>query len=57
MENEPDVVIRKQNSGKEITVEADQVIQVQLDGMRGLVIGGMHITAITGIFCFFQKRS
>ena len=53
MENEPDVVLRKQNSGKEIMVEADQVIQVQLDGMRGLVIGGMHITAITGIFCFF----
>ncbi len=35
MESEPDVILQKQDSGKEITVKAGQVIQVQLEGMGG----------------------
>ncbi len=35
MENDPDVTLQKQDSGKEITVKAGQVIQVQLEGMGG----------------------
>ena len=35
VEKEPDVVLRKQDSGKEITVKAGQVIQVRLEGVGG----------------------
>ena len=35
MENEPDVILQKQDSGKEITLKAGQVVQVQLEGMGG----------------------
>ena len=35
MENEPDVILNKQDSGKEISSKPGQVIQVQLEGMGG----------------------
>jgi predicted secreted protein len=35
MGNEPDVVLQKQDSGKEITVKAGQDIQIQLEGLGG----------------------
>jgi predicted secreted protein len=35
MGNEPDVVLQKQDSGKEITIKAGQGIQIQLEGMGG----------------------
>ena len=35
MGNEPDVILQKQDSGKEITVKAGQVIQIQVEGMGG----------------------
>jgi len=56
MEKEPDVVLRKQDSGKEITVKAGKVIQVQLERGGESAIGGMHKTPAPGIFCPFQKR-
>jgi predicted secreted protein len=35
MGNEPDVVLQKQDSGKEITIKAGQGIQIQLEGLGG----------------------
>lgn len=35
MGNEPDVILQKQDGGKDITVKAGQSIQVQLEGMGG----------------------
>ena len=35
MENEPDVILNKQDSAKEISAKPGQVIQVQLEGMGG----------------------
>lgn len=35
MANEPDVILKKQDSGKEITVKVGQVIQVQLEAIGG----------------------
>ena len=35
MEKEPDVILQKQDSGREITLKAGQLIQVQLEGMGG----------------------
>jgi predicted secreted protein len=35
MEKEPDVILQKQDNGKEVTLNSGQVIQVQLEGMGG----------------------
>ena len=35
MANEPDVILTKQDNGKEITLKVGQVIQVQLEGIGG----------------------
>jgi len=35
MGKEPDVILQKQDGGKEITVKAGQIIQIQLEGMGG----------------------
>ncbi len=35
MGNEPDVILQKQDNGKEITVKAGQVIQIQLEAIGG----------------------
>ena len=35
MGNEPDVILQKQDSGKEITVKVGQDIQIELEGLGG----------------------